>query len=149
MKKSVLFSTGDHLNTSYICTTMEKKVFFFLTGDHLSTSYHNGKSFLFPSVDQLGLYHNYNGYNCPFLPSGDHLGTSYHNGQKFSTRDQDNDNFSQSCAIQKHGGYWYNDCNSSNLNGNYTTWTSATGFYWSYGSESTHKLTHSTMMLNC
>ena len=45
---------------------------------------------------------------------------SYHNGMMFTTRDRDNDNWSGNCATGRYrGGWWYNDCANSNLNGNY------------------------------
>ena len=46
---------------------------------------------------------------------------SAHNGYKFSTKDQDNDVASGSCALNYHGAWWYNTCHSSNLNGLYHT----------------------------
>jgi len=57
---------------------------------------------------------------------GDSL--SLHFGQKFSTRDQDNDAVSGSCAVNLKGGWWYgdSDCYHSNLNGLYHR-----GSYWS------------------
>ena len=52
--------------------------------------------------------------------------TSYHgalNTMKFSTRDQDNDRWSNgNCAIPAHsrsGGWWYNNCADIYLNGPY------------------------------
>ena len=56
--------------------------------------------------------------------AGDSLsaGTSnvVHDGQQFSTRDQDNDNTNnRDCAQVFKGGWWYNDCHYSNLNGLY------------------------------
>jgi len=41
------------------------------------------------------------------------------NGMNFTTKDQDNDIYSQNCAIIYKGGWWYARCHSSNLNGQY------------------------------
>ena len=43
----------------------------------------------------------------------------YSNGQQFSTRDQDNDICSCSCAQMFKGAWWYSACHDSNLNGLY------------------------------
>ncbi|XP_004705234.1 angiopoietin-related protein 7 [Echinops telfairi] len=44
---------------------------------------------------------------------------SYHNNTVFSTKDKDNDNCLDHCAQLRKGGYWYNCCTDSNLNGVY------------------------------
>ena len=44
---------------------------------------------------------------------------AYHNGKRFSTYDHDNDSSPFNCAQDKVGGWWYNNCYQSNLNGEY------------------------------
>ena len=71
--------------------------------------------------------------------AGDSL--AYHSNNVFSAYDQDNDNHSDNCANRFHGGWWYNACHSSNLNGYYydgaspyaegLTWSAWTGQYYS------------------
>jgi hypothetical protein len=62
---------------------------------------------------------------------------------KFSTKDQDNDNWSEgSCAKKYVSGWWYARCHNSNLNGQYLNgshsnygegiqWCTWTGYYYS------------------
>ncbi|XP_078328740.1 fibrinogen-like protein A isoform X2 [Crassostrea virginica] len=54
--------------------------------------------------------------------AGDALGNAnQHSAKKmsFSTIDRDNDKCDKSCAAQMKGGWWYNNCSTSNLNGVY------------------------------
>ncbi|KAK5598462.1 Angiopoietin- protein 7 [Crenichthys baileyi] len=41
----------------------------------------------------------------------------YHNNTNFSTMNKDNDKCVDNCAALRKGGYWYNCCTDSNLNG--------------------------------
>uniref|UniRef100_A0A8C7XKB2 Angiopoietin-like 1a n=1 Tax=Oryzias sinensis TaxID=183150 RepID=A0A8C7XKB2_9TELE len=47
--------------------------------------------------------------------AGDSL--SSNNGKQFTTLDRDRDAFSGNCAHFHRGGWWYNDCGQTNLNG--------------------------------
>ncbi|XP_073397302.1 ficolin-1-B-like isoform X1 [Dendrobates tinctorius] len=69
---------------------------------------------------------------------------TYHNNSMFSTKDQDNDSSTRDCAISYMGGWWYNNCFFSNLNGLYlhglynstttngVAWKTGKGFKYSY-----------------
>ena len=67
------------------------------------------------------------GYNGT---SGDSL--SHHNNMIFSTRDRDNDMWNTgSCSNELTGGWWFNDCHNSNLNGQFKGNTKAySGIGW-------------------
>ncbi|XP_062574443.1 ficolin-2-like [Saccostrea cucullata] len=55
----------------------------------------------------------------------------YHNNMKFSTFDNDNDlNSWYNCALGRLGGWWYNSCHESNLNGEYGNTDNSNGINW-------------------
>ena len=75
------------------------------------------------------------------LTVGGYLGTAgnsltgQHKGMKFSTRDNDNDGwFTDNCAQVYRGGWWFNRCFLSHLNGPYQhnpVVSSSNGIIWS------------------
>ena len=68
----------------------------------------------------------------------------FHSGKLFSTKDQDNDLWSDgSCALNFKGAWWYKSCHRSNLNGQYLggphgtfadgiNWVASRGFQYSF-----------------
>ncbi|XP_063961255.1 angiopoietin-related protein 7-like [Lytechinus pictus] len=54
------------------------------------------------------------------------------NGQDFSTYDNDHDDNWSNCASWCKGGWWYNDCYTSNLNGVHGLQTGVTAIIWDY-----------------
>ncbi|KAL3885211.1 hypothetical protein ACJMK2_025299 [Sinanodonta woodiana] len=55
---------------------------------------------------------------------------TYHSGMKFTTKDKDNDLNSLNCANEFKGGWWYNACHYSNLNGIYGSTKNGEGINW-------------------
>ena len=78
--------------------------------------------------------------------AGDSLG--YHRGMSFSTKDRDNDKWGGNCALSNTGGWWFNHCHSSNLNGLYLNGTvDPKGVTWHHWKNSFHSLKKSEMKI--
>lgn len=80
--------------------------------------------------------------------AGDAL--TYHNGMPFSTKDRDNDMHTQThCAQKFSGGWWFNSCLFSGLNGVYTRGGNASypaqGVYWYHWKGYNNSLKYSEM----
>ena len=74
----------------------------------------------------------------------------WNNGKQFSTRDDDNDNWSRNCAVSYMGAWWYNSCSSSSLNGVYhpsASPTDGTGIRWDHWHGWRYSLKTTTMMI--
>lgn len=65
-----------------------------------------------------------------------------HNGMRFTTKDRDSDHSENNCAAFYRGAWWYRNCHTSNLNGQYlrgahtsyadgVEWSSWTGWQYS------------------
>ncbi|XP_052059649.1 ryncolin-1-like [Mytilus californianus] len=76
-------------------------------------------------------------------------GLTYHNGMKFSTKDHDNDKSSSNCAEKAKGGWWYNNCHHSNLNGIYKTQQTShwDGVSWNLIKGSSYSMKYARMMI--
>ncbi|XP_061524733.1 LOW QUALITY PROTEIN: fibrinogen alpha chain [Phycodurus eques] len=59
----------------------------------------------------------YSGTSGDALTEPDAASSVSHNGMKFSSWDRDNDTGVGNCAATHGGGWWYNNCQSANLNG--------------------------------
>ena len=79
--------------------------------------------------------------------AGDSLG--YHRGMAFSTKDRDNDKKSSAnCAAGHKGGWWYNNCHTSNLNGLYLNGkTSVEGMTWYFWKNAHYSVKRSEMKI--
>ncbi|XP_052067220.1 fibrinogen-like protein 1 [Mytilus californianus] len=82
-----------------------------------------------------------NGY---FGDAGD--GLSDGNAMKFSTKNSDNDISSSHCAVDRHAGWWFRNCDYANLNGKYND-TNSAGNYWYRWKQNTKPLKKSIMMI--
>uniref|UniRef100_A0A8C4SLV2 Angiopoietin 2b n=1 Tax=Erpetoichthys calabaricus TaxID=27687 RepID=A0A8C4SLV2_ERPCA len=74
-----------------------------------------------------------------------------HSGTEFSTKDRDNDKCSCTCAQMATGGWWFDACGPSNLNGIYYNGKTSTARYngikWYYWKGPSLSLKETTMMI--
>ena len=78
--------------------------------------------------------------------AGDSL--DHHRGSAFSTKDRDNDRYSGHCAVLYKGGWWYNSCQHSNLNGLYLKGSySYSGVRWYFWKKDNESLKRSEMKI--
>ena len=74
---------------------------------------------------------------------------NWENNLSFSTKDRDNDKWSDGhCAQQRHGAWWYNACGSS-LNGDYLRngQINATGVTWYYWKNNYYSMKRAEMKI--
>ncbi|XP_063448849.1 ryncolin-1-like [Mytilus trossulus] len=84
--------------------------------------------------------------------AGDSL--TYHNGQAFTTKDRDNDPWTNkpnnnNCGIYTQGAWWYKTCAISNLNGIYTDGgqINSKGITWYHWKNKNYSFKSSSMMI--
>ena len=69
-------------------------------------------------MESLGI-HDSRSYKCAIILFYCRCSLSYQNNQQFTTKDRDTDEWSDNCAVDYHGAWWYKSCLDSNLNGEY------------------------------
>ncbi|XP_050087037.1 angiopoietin-1-like [Anopheles aquasalis] len=77
--------------------------------------------------------------------AGDSL--SFYNGAKFTTKDRDNDQSYNQCALDREGAWWHMHCTDANLNGRYINAIIKTSMYWRHLKENYQGLSFSRMMI--
>ncbi|KAM7446541.1 Fibrinogen C domain-containing protein 1 [Porites harrisoni] len=78
--------------------------------------------------------------------AGDSLG--YHRAMLFTTKDRDSDKNSGNCALSHKGGWWYNSCHRSNLNGLYLNGKDdSIGMCWYHWKKNYYSLKRSEMKI--
>jgi len=75
----------------------------FKIGDELNDKYRlEVAGYSGDAGDSLQYEGDYHGDRC--------TGCYYHNGMNFTTKDHDNDMYSNNCAVYRRGGWWWNEC---------------------------------------
>ncbi|KAM9838397.1 angiopoietin-2b [Aulostomus maculatus] len=98
-----------------------------------------------------GEEHNYSLHADGFSGTAGRTSSLTHTGTQFSTKDRDNDSCTCKCAQLASGGWWFEACGPSNLNGIYYPGTSTVvrynGIQWYYWKGPNLMATMSTMMV--
>ena len=85
----------------------------------------------FFSVGNSGTNYTLNIAGYTGIVTDDMTGSHSLNGMPFSTKDRDNDQWSNHCAQYRRGAWWYRGCTNSNLNGLYLSGQETLhGIYW-------------------
>ncbi|PIO40050.1 hypothetical protein AB205_0051560 [Aquarana catesbeiana] len=111
------------------------------------TDFENSTAYAQYNTFGVGLYSvnaDEDGYPLTVSDYSGNAGDSFgkHSGMKFTTKDMDNDHSENNCASFYHGAWWYRNCHTSNLNGQYLRghhasyadgieWSSWTGWQYS------------------
>jgi hypothetical protein len=94
---------------------------------------YNGRNYhaTYATFRLSGLLENYKLHVSGYSGDAGDVFTSRGNGQAFSTKDKDNDIANgNSCAQLYKGGWWYDNCHKSNLNGLWGNTEYAKGLTW-------------------
>ncbi|XP_058474469.1 angiopoietin-2b [Solea solea] len=95
--------------------------------------------------------HNYSLHAEGFSGTAGRTSSLTHSGTQFSTKDRDNDQCTCKCAQLASGGWWFEACGPSNLNGIYYPATSSVvrynGIKWYYWKGPNLTATMTTMMV--
>ncbi|XP_077363168.1 angiopoietin-2b [Festucalex cinctus] len=95
--------------------------------------------------------HNYSLHVEGFSGTAGRTNSMAHNGTQFSTKDRDNDRCTCKCAQLASGGWWFEACGPSNLNGVYYPGSSSVvrynGIKWYYWKGPNLMATMATMMV--
>ncbi|XP_066531259.1 angiopoietin-2b isoform X2 [Hoplias malabaricus] len=93
----------------------------------------------------------YSVHSQGFTGTAGRISSLTHSGTMFSTKDQDNDHCSCKCAQMASGGWWFEACGPSNLNGIYYAGISSVlrynGIKWYYWKGPSLMVTMTTMMV--
>ena len=103
----------------------------------------------YAQYDTIRIAYEADGYRLAIGGYSGDAGNSmnYNNGHQFSTRDRDNDGYTDmSCAVNERGGWWHNHCTIANLNGLYLN-ANARGIFWYHWNGWNYSFKETKMMI--